>query len=573
MTIHYHRALPVLGAATALAFALSGCASTAKSDAAPAAKVSGPATAEELTIALDKDTGPINLFSGASDQLIELVYDKLLAPSPYVDEPQPWLATQVRQVNAVTWEADLRTDVAWQDGVKFTPEDVVFSIAYMHQAPTGRYTHHVNDTPYVERAVKVDDDTVRFECRDACPSLAKVTLADLPIVAEHIWKDVDAAAAKTIQDLPIGTGPYQLTSYSPTEGYTFTANKDYFAGEPTVKTLTMPVITDQSATFTALQSGEIDATTRTLPPELVAQFESSKNLDSLTTQALSFPEIKMNFLAEPLDVPEFRKAVSDAVNKEQMLEVVALGQGRAATQGYPHPDAPFANPQNSTPTDPEASNAALTKLGYTDTDSDGVREIDGEPLVLTMYVNSGLPQDVRAAELAAEDLGKVGIGVKIEGMDAATLGERSKAKTYDLLMGSIGAHGVADPDQFIMSHRSGYLWAADVAWDAWDAKYREWLKQTSHESRIAVMQDLQQIHNAAPTTVPLYYPEEHWAVSQSYGGWIESPGYGIVQKWSFLPADVVTAAHSGTAKAIIENTGTVPAAEVTEPPASEEHQH
>ncbi|NLU82635.1 ABC transporter substrate-binding protein [Rhodococcus sp. HNM0569] len=567
-----NRALASAGAATVLALSLSACSGVADSGSGTD-ELTGPDTAGDLTIALEKDSGPVNLFAGASDQLIELVYDKLLAPSPYVEEPQPWLATQVRQIDPATWEADLRTDVTWQDGEQFTPEDVVFSFQYMHDAPTGRYTHHVNDTPYVERAVKVDDDTVRFECRDACPSLARVTLADLPIVAEHMWAGVDPAEAKTVQDLPIGTGPYQLTSYSPTAGYTFTANEKYFAGKPTVDTITMPVITDQSATFTALQSGEIDATTRTLSPELVGQFEQSGNLDSITTQALSYPEVKMNFTRKPLDVPEFRRALSDAVDKDQMLDVVALGQGRAATKGYPHPDAPFANPDNSTPSDQHAAAAALDELDYTDTDHDGVREIDGTPLVLTMYVDSGRPQDVRAAELVAEDLGKVGVRVELEGMDAATLSERSTQKTYDLLMSSIGAHGVADPDQFIMSHRSGYLWATDLAWDEWDAKYTEWLAQTTHADRIRVMQELQTIHNAAPTTVPLFYPEEHWAVSQTYGGWVESPGYGIVHKWSFLPADVALAAHSSSVDAIVELTGTAPAADVTEPPASEEHEH
>ncbi|GAA1488209.1 ABC transporter substrate-binding protein [Brachybacterium sacelli] len=537
--------------------------------------LSGPSTADELTIALDVDTGPLNLFAGASDQLVGLVYDKLFAPSPYVEDPQPWLATEARQLDEVTWEVDLRTDVTWQDGEQFTPEDVVFSFQYMHDAPTGRYTHHVNDTPSVDDVVKVDEDTVRFECRDACPSLAQVTLADLPIVAKHVWEGVDPAEAKTVQDLPIGTGPYELTSYSPTEGYVFTANENYFAGEPTVERITMPVITDQSGTFTALQSGEIDATTRTLSPELVEQFASSGSLDTLTTQALSFPEVTMNFRHDPLDVPEFRRALSDAVDKEQMLDVVALGQGRAATQGYPHPDAPFANPDNSTPTDPGAADTALDELGFTDADGDGVREADGVPISLTMLVDSGLPQDVRAAELVAEDLAEVGIGVETEGLDAATLEERSLEKDFDLMIGAIGAHGVADPDQFIMSHRSGYLWDSDTDsdWAPWDASYEKWLRQTTHEGRLSVMQELQTVHNAAPTTVPLFYPEEHWAVSQAYGGWFESPGYGIVHKWSFLPSDVVEAAHSSEVDAIIERTDLEPVAEVAEQPTSQEHQH
>src|SRR5699024_8185569 len=130
-------AVPSVSAALALTIALSGCSGGGDSDGGTAADLSGPATAEQLTIALDADTGPINLFAGAGDQLVELVYDKLLSPSPYVDEPQPWLATDVRQLEPDVWEADLRTDVMWQDGEPFTPEDVVFSFQYMHDAPTG----------------------------------------------------------------------------------------------------------------------------------------------------------------------------------------------------------------------------------------------------------------------------------------------------------------------------------------------------------------------------------------------------------------------------------------------------
>lgn len=74
------------------------------------------------------------------------------------------MATEARAIDASTWEVDLRTDVTWQDGEKFTPEDVVFSFNFMHQVPTGRYTHHVNDTPIIEQVVKMDEDTVRFEC-------------------------------------------------------------------------------------------------------------------------------------------------------------------------------------------------------------------------------------------------------------------------------------------------------------------------------------------------------------------------------------------------------------------------
>ncbi|MFZ2174068.1 MAG: ABC transporter substrate-binding protein, partial [Rhodococcus sp. (in: high G+C Gram-positive bacteria)] len=189
----------------------------------------GPDTATSLTIALATDAGPMNIFKGLSDQMTELIYDKLLAPSPYVDDPQPWLATEVRQESATTWQVDLRDDVTWHDGEAFTADDVVFSFHFMHAAPTGRFTHHVNDTPSISTINKLDDTTVEFVCDYACPELGTVTLADLPILPEHVWALVDPDKAKEITDLPVGTGPFELVEYSTTSGYKLEANEDYFA--------------------------------------------------------------------------------------------------------------------------------------------------------------------------------------------------------------------------------------------------------------------------------------------------------------------------------------------------------
>ncbi|MCA1604520.1 MAG: hypothetical protein LC775_03350, partial [Acidobacteria bacterium] len=55
----------------------------------------GPSEADRLRIAVPRDVGPLNIFVGAPEPLAELVYDKLVAPSPYVAEPRPWLAYQL----------------------------------------------------------------------------------------------------------------------------------------------------------------------------------------------------------------------------------------------------------------------------------------------------------------------------------------------------------------------------------------------------------------------------------------------------------------------------------------------
>ncbi|MCJ0903400.1 ABC transporter substrate-binding protein [Rhodococcus sp. ARC_M6] len=508
--------------------------------------LSGPATATSLTIATDKDSGPLNIFAGQTDQMTEMIYDKLLAPSPYVDDPQPWLATSVEQVSPTTWEVKLRDDVKWHDGEAFAADDVVFSFHYMHSAPTGRFTHHVNDTPSISTVEATADGGVRFVCDYACPELGTVTLADLPVLPEHFWSKVDPAKAKEVTDLPIGTGPYKLVDYSPTSGYRLEANADYFAGAPTVDEIIVPVIADSSATFTALRSGQIDATTRALTPELIAEFEGSSEISVIKTSPLRYPELKLNFLEAPFSDAKFRTAMNQAVDRDQLLEIVGLGQGRPATQGYVHPDAPYVNPTED-PYDVEAANKTLDEMGFVDKDDDGIRETAaGEKLTFGIHVNGGLSPDVRAAELLTEDFAEIGIETNVIAVDTGTLSDIATKKTYDLYITMNSPHAVADSTQFIMSHRSGNLWKApSVAYPEYDALYEKWKATETNDARLAVLDEIQDLFNRQPTVIGLYYPDEYFGVrSDTFGGWVETPGYGIVHKWSFLPREVAETANA-----------------------------
>ncbi len=532
-----HRAVVWLALLALAGAACSGSESGSDLSAKPTK--AGPERADKLTIALARDWGPLNLFVGADEKLAELVYDKLLAPNPHVEEPQPWLAEEVSRVDPSTWEVKVRDGVTWHDGKPLTANDVRFTFEYMKQAPTGRWTHHVSDIPAVDKVETIDTNRVRFTCAFACPDLGAITLADLPIIPQHLWEGL--TEPRKVTSLPVGTGPYRLVEYNPTSGYRFEANEDYFAGAPVVDELVMPVIPDPSSAFTALRSGEIDAAARGLPPELLDEFSKASGVKVVNTSPLQFVEMRMNYGRSPLDVPEFRRALSRAIDRKQLLATVVLGQGRAATKGYPHPDSPWTKPGLSTPSDAAEARRLLDDLGFADRDGNGTRErVDGSPLAFTIKVTGSEPTHVRAAELVAEDLGKVGIKAGVERIDAGSIANLFQSRDFDLSVGEIGPHGVADPTQFIMSHRSGYLWQAPkLPYPEWDALFEEWKATTNVEVRTAVLFRMQELFNKQPTSIPLFYPDEHWAFRPgSYDGWVETPGYGIVHKWSLLPDEV-----------------------------------
>ena len=81
----------------ASAVAASGCAGSSSGPAA------GPETTDRLMVALPLPVGPLNIFVEHEEWISELVYDKLVAPSPFVEDPQPWLASDVEMIDGSTW--------------------------------------------------------------------------------------------------------------------------------------------------------------------------------------------------------------------------------------------------------------------------------------------------------------------------------------------------------------------------------------------------------------------------------------------------------------------------------------
>lgn len=521
-----HRAVLALFAAALLT---AGCSVAAENTAGPP---------DRLRIAVEEDYGPLNILAQSNDPLTFLVYDRLVAPSPYAEDPQPWLATEVRNVDPRTWLISLREDVRWHDGEPFTAEDVAFTIDWLKRVPSGTYSHHITTVPNIETVEVLGPHEVRLTCSFNCPFLGSVTLAHVPMMPEHIWSGISDPDRYTA--LPVGTGPYRLVSHEPGQRYRFEANRDYFAAEPTVDELIMPIIPDPTTTFTALRTGEIDAATQFVPPELVAEFRNSDDIELVTTTPLQFPELRLNFMRPPFDNPEFRRAIAAAVDRQELHRDVWLGTGRVADSGYPHPDSPWTNPDLRTPYQPQAARRILDGLGFTDKTGDGVREGPAGPLSYPIYVDGSVPIRVRAAQLVAEQLGEVGIAATVETLDSGALSDLLDSKDYGIYVDNITAHGVADPTQFIMSHFSGYLWdLPEVPYPAFEALFAEWKATETIEDRAAVSFRMQKLFNSAPTSIPLHYPSGEVAYRpDTYSGWVESPGYGLVHKWSLLPREV-----------------------------------
>lgn len=123
-------------------------------------------------------------------------------------------------------------------------------------------------------------------------------------------------------------------------------------------------------------------------------------------------------LAEIFNDIRFNRAMSLAMNRDEINEIVYLGQG-TPMQGVPaeHKTVAFITEDHKTRDiayDPNKANALLDEMGLADSNGDGVRERpDGKPLVVQLiYSSQGAP--VKMQELVRDYWSDVGVRVDLK---------------------------------------------------------------------------------------------------------------------------------------------------------------
>ena len=94
---------------------------------------------------------------------------------------------------------------------------------------------------------------------------AVLPLLPIPIVPEHIWKDVDEKEVKNYTAEPkdgqpvVGSGPFRLVEGTANGStYRFEANPDYWKGAPHVDEVVFKVYKSMDPAIQALLKGDVD---------------------------------------------------------------------------------------------------------------------------------------------------------------------------------------------------------------------------------------------------------------------------------------------------------------------------
>jgi peptide/nickel transport system substrate-binding protein len=497
-----------------------------------------PGRAAPLRVSVAYEVSNLTPYTpGLPENLLELVYDKLAAPSPYLANAKPWLATSIvpEGQDGRAWRIDLRDGVRWHDGKPFTASDVVFTLRYYRDGTPNRWTHHVSDTPKLTTIEPIDRLSLRIGCERPCPMFDTVTAADLVILPEHLWRGVKQP--HLYHGPLIGTGPYRVVQLAAGRFLRLEANRDYFGGKPRVSSIIISFIRNAATAFAALCAGELDLVAAQVPPELVRSLSHRPGLAMAVggNHPVNAMEMRVNFDRAPFSDPEFRRAIALAIKPGEVLQRVGLGQG--VTGPFPALASPWTEPGLKQPgNDPRAAAAIFDAKGFRDRNGDGFREDPhGAPLRFSLKVSSSEPLHQRAAQVVARQLQAAGFRVEVDVIDPARSRALSTNRLFDLLIDEVTPHNLADPDQMMQSVMYGYLWRDGRSYPELDALIAAWRAASTVDARTRAGFALQELHSKAPVALVLYYPKAHYAYRpDAYDGWRLIPGMGVFHKWSLL---------------------------------------
>ncbi|HXU87968.1 MAG TPA: ABC transporter substrate-binding protein [Methylomirabilota bacterium] len=338
----------------------------------------------------------------------------------------PWLAERWHTTDNRNYTFFLKQGVRFHNGRELKAADVKFVV----ERAMNPETKHPYPGYYaaIGDIIVKDDYTITF-------SLKAPTANFLLNMARQGSVIYPREAVETLKSSPIGTGPFTVADWVRGDRIVLKRFPDYHVkGLPKLDQVTYRFIPDPNAALAALKSGDIDASLFGLGPEHVVDLKKDKRFEVIVGETTNDVIMAMNNSHKPFTDVRVRRAITHAINKQEVVKLAMFGLGRVIGSNVDPLNPYFVDLANAMPYDPAKAKKLLAEAGYR----------DGFETVLKVA-----PQyyyTVRSGEVIVDQLAKVGVKVKIEQIEwGQWLSRVWKEADYDLtIIGHAEAWDIAN---------------------------------------------------------------------------------------------------------------------------------
>ena len=348
-----------------------------------------------------------------------------------------------------TIKFNLKVQKKWSDNHPITCKDVLFTWKAVTHPDTR--TPYGSDYQLVSSAQCINDYQFIAKYKEPyAPALE--TWASLHILPEHLLKNEDIN--NTYFSLnPVGSNYYSLDSWVTGQQLKLKGNPNAVHGKPLIDNKVSRIIPDLSSQFMELIAGNIDLMSinpiqysRVFPnrPEL------NKKINLYKEMGNGYTYFGFNLKKRPFDDINVRKAISLAIDRQEIIDGVLLGLGEEITSPY-KPGTYWENKNiKKLSFNPEKAKELLENSGYRL--NNNIYEKDGIPLSFEILTNQNKQREMTAV-LIKRRLQDIGIDASIRVIEWASFVNRF-IKTGEFQAVVLGWSLSLDPDQYSIWHSS-----------------------------------------------------------------------------------------------------------------------
>jgi peptide/nickel transport system substrate-binding protein len=372
----------------------------------------------------------------------------------------------------------LRSGILFSDGTPFSAEDVAYTVKQLMDpalhSPTGD-------------AFRSGPGNV--ETKIVSPTQISITFPAAVAGLDRQFDQVAILSAHSTKKEMAVLGPFMVADYKPGATVLLKRNPNYWKTDaqgrrlPYLDSIQLDIQPNRDVEMLRFKRGEIDLVNSldseyfdklgATSPQLVHDAGPSLDSEQMWFNEVAkapLPEYKKNWFRSTA----FRRAISEAINRDDLSRVVFRGHAQAAV-GPVSPANKFWFNAKLKPEvySPEAALKALQGDGFRLQDGT-LKDKDRNAVVFSIITNAGNKYRERMATMIQEDLQKIGIQVNVVTLDFPSLIERM-TQTFDYEAILLGLTNIGlDPNEQMnvwLSSSENHQWnpqekSPATAWEA-----------------------------------------------------------------------------------------------------------
>jgi peptide/nickel transport system substrate-binding protein len=396
-----------------------------------------------LTIGVDNGSPTLqdnfNPFSVNQRSGVPYMYEPLEYVNQLNGDYTPFLATAHSFTDPSTLTFTLRSGMKWSDGQPITAQDVVFTFNLMKRykaLDAAGVWQHLS-------SVSASGNTVTFKFSSPDVPFA-ASIAQTLIVPQHIWSKVSNPVTWP-NTSPVVSGPFTVASFTPNQ-YTLKKNPDCWqSSQVQVSTLIFPALTGNQTSQLQLARGGYDWATLFMPDVQKEYVAKDPAHNKYWFPAGGTIALYLNLTKAPYSSQAFRQALSYGLDRSEIATKAEDGYVQPAAQDGLLPnlnawlDPTLPNKGVITP-QPSKATALFAQAGY-HLSGGKLVGANGKQVTMTIQTPNGFSDWLQGAQVLQQQLGKLGIAVKIATPEYAAYQTALNNGTFDASLGGFGGTG------------------------------------------------------------------------------------------------------------------------------------